>query len=331
MSYNPFPNSFMSYFAAVREKYTSVSLFQTLSWVGVVFAMALINLHPILAQDEPPPLPLHGIEGSGGIFSTYSAYLVNPAKEDQIFGLPSVAGFFVHLGQGRSLETVSITETLWDRLEIGYAWNGFDLGDLPEAVWKATGAQLGDDYVNLHNFNARVALIKENDFDQSWVPAVTAGVHYKYNDTIDSLDDDLAGTLSGYVGIENNDGVDFTLYASKMLTFLPRPVLINAGLRATEAAHLGLLGFTDEYEVVFEGNVAVFVTDQFILSSEFRQKPDNYTRIPGLIEDENDWFTILAAYVINDHLAIGGGYAHFGDVLNHEANGSWGVQVKWEF
>jgi len=30
-----------------------------------------------------PPLPLHGVEGYGGVFSTYSAYLVNPGKEGE--------------------------------------------------------------------------------------------------------------------------------------------------------------------------------------------------------------------------------------------------------
>ena len=60
--------------------------------------------------------------------------------------------------------------------------------------------------------------------------------------------------------IPNHDGVDFTLYASKLFTQLPRPVLLELGGRATEGVWEGLGGFTDSYNFVFEGNVVVFVT-----------------------------------------------------------------------
>ena len=33
--------------------------------------------------EKPPPLPLHQIEGNGGIFSTLSAYLVNPPRDGE--------------------------------------------------------------------------------------------------------------------------------------------------------------------------------------------------------------------------------------------------------
>ena len=297
-------------------------------FLTLIFSVLSISI--VAAQDDPPPLPLHGIEGSGGIFSTYSAYLVNTAPEGKILGKPSIAGFYVSMGHGRALEAVSLTETLWDRLELGYAFDRFDIGDLPEDTFKATGLQIQDDYVGLHNFNARFALLKEGEYDLPYLPAVTAGVHYKYNDTEKDINSDLKGTLKA-IGIESNDGVDFTLYATKLIKELPRPVLLNAGVRFTEAAQAGLLGFTDGYNPVFEGSVGVFLTDKLILASEFRQQPKEFKRVPGLVEKQDDWFTVLLAYVVNEHLVIGGGYANFGDVLNHEANNSWGAQVKWEF
>lgn len=212
--------------ADAQRKTVSVSQGRTWSLSAILFLLGAISIPAQDAPQEPPPLPLHGIEGSGGIFSTYSAYLVNPAKEGEIFGLPSAAVFYVNLGHSRDLRTFTITETLWDRVELGYGFDNFDLGDLPQDVHNTVGADIGDDYVNLHNFNVRVALLKEGDFEQPWVPALTAGVHYKYNDTIDDIDSDLGGALHG-IGIENNDGVDFTLYATKLLTFFPRPVLVN--------------------------------------------------------------------------------------------------------
>lgn len=278
-----------------------------------------------MGQDSPPPLPAIGVEGFGGLFGTYTAYLVNPAKENEVFGLPSAAFTYIHFGDGRHLNAFGITETLWDRVEFGYAYDLMDVGDLPQA------AGFSDDSVGLHNFNARLALIHEGDFDLPWLPAFTAGVHYKYNDTIDDIDDDLGGVLRNFVGIDDNDGVDFTLYATKLITDLPRPVLVDLGVRASEGAHIGLLGFTDDYNITVEGNVFVFVTDHFLVGGEYRMKPNEYRQIPGLIEEEDDWWTLCACYIVNDHLTISGGYAHFGDVLNHEANGAWGMRIKWEF
>jgi hypothetical protein len=280
--------------------------------------------------EKPPPLPLHQIEGNGGIFSTLSAYLVNPPRNGELLGRPSVGFGFIDIGQGRNLEAFTITETPWKRLELGYGYDRLDIGDLPQAVEEATTIRLHDKEVGLHNFNARLQLLKEGEFDQKWVPALTFGAHYKYNDTYNSLNSDLNNTLHN-IGVVRKDGEDFTLYASKLLTFLPRPVLVELGGRATEGAHLGLLGFTDKYSFNFEANVVVFVTDSLALAAEYKQKPNDYNAIPGLIKPEDDWWTIDAAYIVNKHLTLAAGYGHFGGVLNHDANGVWGITTKWEF
>lgn len=306
-----------------------------LAWVIPVLLVVILPVSSV-AEEEPakesPPLPLHTVEGNGGIFSTNSAYLVNPAKEGEFFGLPSVGSAFVHLGHGRWLTALTVTETLSDRLELGYGWNYLDLGDLRSDIDDTTGGsfRIGDNHVHMHNVNARLALVKEGEFDLSWLPAVTLGAHFKINEDIDDIDDDLGGLLDAS-GIESDYGFDFTLYASKLITFLPRPVLLNAGLRYSDAAHIGLLGFTRDYSFLAEGNVVLFVTDRFALAAEYRMKPNKYDRIMDLVKDEDDWWTILFAYVFTNHWTVSGGYAHFGRVLNHDANGSWGLKMKWEF
>jgi hypothetical protein len=310
----------------------------------LVAAMAALNLQAqetnatpsrpeaaITTQAEkPPPLPLHQIEGNGGIFSTLSAYLVNPPRNGEVVGRPAVGFAFVDLGRGRDLEAFTLTETPWKRLELGFAYDRFSLGDLPQAIEQATKVQIPNDAVDLYNFNTRLQLLKEGEFDQKWVPALTFGTHFKYNDTISGINSDLGGALHAN-GFRDDDGVDFTLYASKMLTFLPRPVLLEAGGRATKGSHLGLLGFTEDYNFLFEGNVVVFVTDSILLAAEYRQKPNDFKPIPGLIRPESDWWTLDAAYIVNRHLTLAVGYGHFGEVLNHQADGSWGLTVKWEF
>ena len=284
------------------------------------------------ASGEPaagPPLPLHAFEGVSGSFIVHSAYLANPPAAGEVIGLPSLGGIHVHAGHGRALYAFTLTENLWGRVEFGYGFNHFDAGDLPQDIQNTTGVRIRDDCVDLQNFNLRCLLVQEGAFGKSWLPALTVGAHFKHNETIDRLDRDLAGAL-GAIGIEDNQGWDFTLYASKMITALPRPVIVSAGIRSTEAAHTGLLGFTDERELVGEGSICVLATDRLILAGEYRQKPNEYDRIPGLVEREDDWWTLCAGYIVNEHMTLAGGYANFGHLLNHEARGAWGLALKWE-
>ena len=96
-------------------------------------------------------------------------------------------------------------------------------------------------------------------------------------------------------------------------------------------AYLGLLGFTHDYKYVFEGNAVLFLTGNFALAAEYRQKPNEYQPIGSLVKAEADWWTFDAAYVVNNHFTVAAGYGHFGDVLNHSANGVWGITNKFEF
>ena len=285
--------------------------------------------------EKPAPLPLHQIEGNGGIFSTLSAYIVNPPRDGEPVGRPSVGFAYVNLGSDKNLEALTITESPFKRLELGYGWDHLGLGDLPLALRNAGLVNYHADEVQLHNFNARFQILSEGEFDQKWIPALTLGAHYKYNDGITEVRNEVtqgAGAdLLGQHGLSREQGVDYTLYASKMFTQLPRPVLLELGGRATEAVWDGLGGFTHSYNAVFEGNAVVFVTSKFALAAEYKQQPRNYQAIGNLVKVEGDWATIDAAYVVNNHLTLAVGYGLFGNVLNHQANGVWGLTTKWEF
>ncbi|HLP78448.1 MAG TPA: DUF3034 family protein [Candidatus Paceibacterota bacterium] len=280
--------------------------------------------------EKPAPLPLHQIEGNGGIFSTLSAYIVNPPRDGEPVGRPSVGFSYVDIGHGQNLEALTLTESPFKRLELGYGWNNLDLGDLPLDIKDATDVSISKQAVQLHNINARFQFLKEGEFDQKWIPAVTGGAHLKINDGISDINRDLGGALAN-AGIKDDQGVDFTLYASKLFTQLPRPVLVELGGRATKGVWNGLGGFTDSYSFLFEGNVVVFVTGNFALAAEYRQQPNDYKPIGNLVKASGDWWTLDAAYVVNSHLTLAAGYGHFGGVLNHDANGVWGLTTKWEF
>jgi hypothetical protein len=294
--------------------------------------MLFITVQTVFAEEKvkAPPLPLQNVEGFGGILITGSAYIINPSEKGKVFGLPSAGVTYANIGDGRHLEAYTVSETLFGRLELGYALDHFDLGDLPRDIRAATGVDTIDDSVYMHNFNARLQLLKEGDFEKSWMPALTLGVHYKKNNDTNVIDSRLQGAFSS-IGIDDNEGVDVTLYASKMFKSLPRPLMINAGVRSTEAAQIGLLGFTGERETVFEGNFGVLALDNLVVGGEYRQKPDEYDEIPGLIAEEDDWWDGYITYIANDHLTMSVAYINFGDLLNHEDSSAWGIKFKWEF
>lgn len=296
------------------------------------YVVLIIMAQTLFAGEKvkAPPLPLQNVEGFGGILITGSAYLINPSEEGRVFGMPAWGVTYANIGHGRNLEAFTISETLWSRFELGYSLNHFDLGDLPRDIRAATGINTIEDSVYMHNFNVRFQILKEGDFKKSWMPALTLGLHYKNNNDSKVIDRRLFGGLDT-IGIKDDDGVDVTLYASKMITSLPRPLMINAGLRSTEAAQIGLLGFTENRKTVFEGNFGVLALDNLVIGGEYRQKPNEYDNIPGLIAEEDDWWDGYITYIANDHLTMSIAYLHFGDLLNHEANSAWGVKFKWEF
>lgn len=300
--------------------------------------LGLLTVLPCLAcaslddREKGPPLPLHTIDGTSGHFSVPSAYVTNPAPEGQVFGYPSVGATNVNLGHGKALAAVTVTETLWDRVELGYGFDNFNVGDTYEAIGDATGTRPDGHYIQLHNFTAKVMAIKEGGFDLSWMPAITLGATYKYNDSWSDLNSDLTPPgLAAICGVEDDDGVDVTLFASKMLTFIPRPVILTLGLRSTEAAHIGLLGFTGDRKINFEGAIVYMPVDRAFLAGEYKQKQCSYNEVPSLVGSEDDWWVLAAGYILSPHSTIALGYGHFGKLLNTEANSSLGLAFKYEF
>lgn len=183
----------------------------------------------------------------------------------------------------------------------------------------------------LHHFNVRGMLVEENSFDLP-LPAVTAGVHFKYNHGINSLNRSLGGALSR-IGFERSNGTDFTLTASKMFPTLAFgcPVIVTGGIRWSEAAQIGLLGFGDTYDTTFEGSVACLPTDWLVLAYEVRQKDNPYTEINGLLGDEDWWQAFSASWIVNDNLSLSAVWGMFGNVANARADNTLAVQAKWEF
>jgi hypothetical protein len=282
------------------------------------------------APAEGPGLPVHTIEGVGGGAITPTAYLVNPAPNDGAIGLPSLSATYVNLEHGKNLETAAITETLFGRVELGFSPNRLGIGDLHDDIKDATGIDVKSE-VYLYNFNARVLAIKENDFGTSWLPAITLGASYKYNDGISDINHELGGALSS-IGYDKDSGYDLTLTASKTFgNVFGRPLILSAGLRNSSAAWVGYLGFSDERKTTFEGNAIYIPLDWLAVGYEFRQQSDPYSEIPGLVEGEDNLHAFSLIFLPNSHLSVALVYGIFGNVANSESNSSFAIQAKYEF
>jgi len=280
-----------------------------------------------------PPLPLHCIEGTSGVHITSTAYLANPPEEGEVFGKPSISISSI-FGREKNLQSFAVTENILGKFELGYAYQRFGLGDWPDNVKTATGLRV-DQHLGLHIFNLRAMVIQEGDFDCGWMPAITIGSHFKWNEGQTKLDEDLGGLLDT-LGSDRSRGVEFTAIASKTITdLLPRPIILSAGIRNGDAIHTGLFGFAGERRTTFEGSILFLLTDRLIFAAEYRQKPDLMNQLTAggqhLIKAENDWMSLYLAYVINDNLTISGGYANLGNVADSRENNAFGIQLKYEF
>jgi hypothetical protein len=239
----------------------------------------------------------------------------------------------------KNLDALTFTETLYGRVELGYGADRLGLGTLPSAIRTATTVDIGHSDVWLHTWSVRGLVVKENDpvlkemlggFD---VPAFTVGVHFKYNDSIADINNKLGGALNT-IGYSSAFGEDYTFTATKTFAkgFFGKPLITTAGLRLSEAANLGFLGFGSTYNATFEGNVAILPWDKVLIAYEFRQKTDPYNlALAPLVGGEDNWNAIDVGLILDKNSTFVVGWGHFGNLANSEADSAWWLQLKHEF
>jgi len=305
----------------------SVSLQRRLIALSIILiALPLALRSPSRASDAAQPLPFQTIEGYGGGAITPLAYLVNPAPVNGVFGEPAYAISVVGLGS-KNLDALTVSETLYGRLELSAGADRLGLGDLPSAIRTATGVDIGHSDVWLYNLNARYLLIQESKD----IPAVTFGAHFKSNNDIEDINSKLGGALSN-IGLVSGNGLDLTLTGTKAFSNVGGHTLIaTAGLRDSKAADLGFLGFGDSYKLSFEGSVIYLPAGNVLVAYEIRQKTSPFGQIPGLIGSEDSWNAFDVSYILNNHATLVAGYGIFGTLANTQANNAWWVQIKNDF
>ena len=201
--------------------------------------------------------------------------------------------------QGFRLDSTGVAIGVKDQLELSLARHRFDLGDT------VAGKSIAQDVVGI-----KLKLSGDAVFDQDspW-PQLSIGMQHKRNRDFALVPQQL--------GARSDIGSDYYLSATKLYLagFAGRNVMLNATVRATKANQLGLLGFggdlNERYQPQAEVSVALLLTDNFAIGSEYRQKPNNLSAFR-----ESDFWNIFAAWYLRKEVSITAAYANLGNIAN---------------
>jgi hypothetical protein len=207
-----------------------------------------------------------------------------------------------------ALQSAGIAVGLFDRLELSYAWQGFDTQNVGAALGVGQGFTF---HQNI--FGAKLKVVGDAVYDQdSWLPEISVGLQHKENDR---------GAVIAAVGGKNSVGTDYYISASKL--FLAQSLLVNTTLRETKANQFGILGFGgdkhNDYSTQFEGSAAYLISRQFAVGAELRTKPSNLS-----IAHEGAAWDLFAAYFLNKNLSITAAYADLGNIaIKNDQHGAY--------
>lgn len=235
------------------------------------------------------------VEGAAGGGIVPWAVLSGYGTDEQHGG----AAFYTRVDTGDyALDAYGASYTFANRVEVSFARQSFDLGELQRRLalpWDALEQDI---------YGAKVRLA--GDLVYTRMPQVSVGVQHK------RLRD---GALPLAVGARDDNGTDAYLSASKL--FLDAAggyqLLLNATLRSSNANQAGLLGFGGDRRAertwLWEGSAAVLLDPRLAVGVEYRQKPDNL----GFAR-EDDWRDVFIAWFPNKHVAVVGAWADLGSI-----------------
>lgn len=241
--------------------------------------------------------PLSNPEGAGGCALNPFAYVVGAGKGRTVSN-PQLGIWNIGLTETDINWTgASVNVSLMDRVELGYGHEFIDIPSLP-LVGNIDGN------VDKDNISIKVNLVPEGFKDMAFVPAVSAGLIWKTTDI-----------NFEFVTPRDTSSVDYYLVATKMIGGLPVPVILNAGLLSTNALARGVLGYGDERDIAFFGNIETVVMKKFIVGWEYEQGTDVGKAFKGSDTKygTNSMWEAHVAYMHNENLMLVGSYAYTGD------------------
>jgi len=269
------------------------------------------------------------LDGVGGMAFTPLAQAAHAPPPGRL-GRPVVSTMF-GAGHDKILSAAALTLPVTDRIELGVSHQTLHLGSLRSRVRRATTLDMGTHHVTVETVSLKYVVVPEGGLSLDWMPAVAVGAHYKRNCEISRINRRLLGALD-WVGVDDDDGVDFTVTASRQFdSKVAGPVVVSGGVRFTESNQTGFFGFTDGYRAGFEGNISWSITERLVVGAEYRQKPDRLRRVGSLYRPEDDFWAVYAGYRVDDHLSVGLGWVNLGRVANSREHAFFGLSITYGF
>ncbi len=243
------------------------------------------------------------IEGSAGGGLVPWALLGSYASDEEWGGTLALSRAEV---DDYTLSVAAAGITWRNRVELTVARQSLDLDTLVFTLKDGFG--LAQDELTQDIVGAKVRLFGDVLY-QPW-GQWSAGVQYKRQNDF---------TVPDAIGARDDSGTDLYLSASKLFfaALLDRNLLVNATARATRANQGGLLGFGGDrnngYQLMLEGSAGLFITRQWLVGAEYRQKPNNLG-----FADEEDWWDLFVAWVPDRRLAVTAAWVNLGDIATLE-------------
>ncbi len=281
----------------LRTTAVKCGLFGALGRAAVATILVVTGIQPVRAQGRI--LATGGVtelEGAAGGGLVPWALIAGYGTRDEIGATASAT--YVDVDDFR-LRVLSAAVGIHDRVELSFARQRFGLGST------VPGRSIEQDLAGV-----KVRVAGDAVFDQDrWLPQVAVGAQYKHNRDFDFV--------PKAIGARRASGLDLYVAATKL--FLAglggRNVLVDGTVRATKANQLGLLGFGgdlgDRYRVVFEGSVAVFVTDRIGIGYEYRQKPNNLSAFR-----EEAYHDLFVAWLPSKRFALTAAFVRLGRIAD---------------
>ncbi len=251
------------------------------------------------------------LEGAAGGGIVPWALIAGYGTKDEIGATAS----YTHLDiSDFRLQSASVAVGFFDRVEVSLARQRFGLGST------VPGRSIEQDIAGM-----KLRVIGDAVYDQDlWLPQIAVGVQYKHNRDFDFIPKALGATRAS--------GTDVYVAATKLFLagVAGRNVLVDATVRATKANQLGILGFggdlDDRYRLVFEGSAALFITDQFGIGYEFRQKPNNLSAFR-----EEAYQDVFVAWLPNKRIALTAAFASLGQIADRKRQQGFYVSGQFSY
>jgi len=238
----------------------------------------VVGLAFILGSPAPSHAQALGWEGETGVFVTPLAYTAS-AENQKIHAV--TAYHFLDAGSVIGVfHQASIEIGIGKRLELGYTHEFHAFGGDPNLspLWQ-NGFEI---------FNGKLQVVPENYGKKKWVPAISTGFIARTD--VRNVGNFLAESNPSKMSGKSNG--DVYVVASKVVPAKPAALVLNAGVRGTNAELWGMGGNAPDWQARAFGAVAFVFTgpakSSIIFASEASQQPhhpyyfDGSTGAPAL-------------------------------------------------